>query len=72
MAVRQTDPELAAWAEKENRRQEAFDRKCAATPRCAACGNSVYPYETFCELGGACYCKECVDAGTRFTEELEV
>lgn len=58
--------------EQEERRQAEWDRKCAAAPRCSCCGGSVYPYDTYTEIGDFVFCERCVSFGRRYTDDLEV
>lgn len=52
--------------------EEAWDRKCEAFPHCAECGESLYPHETYTELGEKLYCPDCIRSATHLTENLEV
>lgn len=56
----------------EELRQAKWDAKCEAFPRCAECGDSLLPHETYTELGGRLYCPDCVRSATHLTENLEV
>lgn len=56
----------------EERRQKEWDDKCDAAPRCCHCNNSVYPHDTYLEIGDMIYCEPCVAYGTKFVDELEV
>ncbi len=57
---------------QEWHRQTDFDQRCEAAPRCAQCGGSLYPYETYTALGSVLYCEECVKSNTHDVERLEV
>ena len=59
--------------ELEERRQAEWDRKCAAAPRCSCCNGSVYPYDTYAEIGDFVFCEKCMSGfNTFYTEDLEV
>ena len=62
---------LCDAAVQEGQRQAEFDAKCEAFPHCDECGGSLYPYDTYTELGGRLYCERCVSRGTRLTDNLE-
>jgi hypothetical protein len=54
------------------REQELWDRCCAAAPRCSRCGGSVYPHDTYAELGDFVFCEPCWrGADTFYCEDLE-
>lgn len=57
---------------QEVRRQAEYDTKCEAFPRCDECGGSLYPHDTYTELGGKLYCGKCVHLNTHSTDGLEV
>ena len=59
-------------AEQEDRRQAEFHAKCEAFPRCAECGGSLYPHDTYIELGDRLYCEKCVRLNTHSVDNLEV
>lgn len=51
--------------------QAAWDRKCAAAPRCSCCGGSVYPHDTYAETeNGLVFCEKCYNVF--FVEDLEL
>ena len=70
MAMRQTDPEINAWANQEEERQAVFDRKCEAAPKCSHCGESVYIGEKYLDFDGVCYCETCIKKHTEYTEGM--
>lgn len=53
-------------------REENWDKKCEAFPRCHECGESLYPHDTYTELGDHLYCAECVRNQTYPIDRLEV
>jgi hypothetical protein len=53
-------------------REAEWDRQCEDFPHCAKCGGSLYPYDTYTELGGQLYCENCVERNTHSTADLEV
>lgn len=53
-------------------REEKWDAKCEASPRCHQCKESLYPHDTYTELSGRLYCERCVKLGTHSTDSLEV
>lgn len=57
---------------REERQQAEYDAKCEAFPHCDECGGSLYPYDTYTEIGGQLYCERCVSRGTRLIDDLEV
>ena len=57
---------------QEDRRQVEYDAKCEVFPRCDECGGSLYPHDTYTELGGKLYCEKCVSDNTRLVDNLEV
>lgn len=50
--------------------QLEYDRKCEAFPRCDQCGGSLYPHDTYTELGDCLYCETCVDHNTHAVADL--
>jgi hypothetical protein len=56
---------------QENRRQEKWDKHCEDFPHCCECGNSVYPYDTYTQIGEFIFCEKCVSKGTHSIDELE-
>ncbi len=57
----------------DSRAQAEWDRKCAAAPRCSCCSGSVYPHDTYTEIGEYVFCESCMgDANTCYTDDLEV
>lgn len=57
--------------QEAERREARWDAKCAAAPRCDACGGSVYPFDTYLEIEGHIFCARCVELFTRSTGDLE-
>ena len=53
-------------------REQRWDAKCEAFPKCRLCKGSLYPYDTYTELGEHLYCQRCVNLGTHSTDSLEV
>lgn len=39
--------------------QMIWDLKCAAAPKCASCGGSVYSHDTYTRIGPYLFCEEC-------------
>lgn len=59
-----TDPD-------DSKAQAEWDRMCEAAPRCSQCGKSVYPHDTYAELGIFVFCEPCWSgADTYYTEDL--
>lgn len=56
--------------EHEEQRQADWDRKCAAAPQCSCCGGSVYPHDTYAEIGEQVFCEKCFTIC--YTDDLEV
>lgn len=50
--------------------QKEWDRKCEAFPRCDKCGGSLYPHDTYTELGDHLYCEKCIEANTHSVADL--
>lgn len=65
-------PDCCDPVTQEDRRQTDYDAKCAAFHRCAECGGSLYPYDTYTELGEQLYCEKCVKRNTHLVDNLEV
>ena len=59
-------------SDQEGRRQEGYDEKCEAFPHCEECNGSLYPHETYTEIGGHLYCEKCISQNTHFVDNLEV
>ena len=59
-------------AEQEDCRQAEWDTKCEAFPHCAECGGSLYPHDTYTEIGGHLYCGKCISENTYSVDNLEV
>ena len=57
---------------QEDRRQAEHDTACEAFPHCDECGGSLYPYDTYTELGERLYCEKCVKHNTHLVDNLEV
>ena len=56
----------------DSRQQAEWDKRCAAAPHCSRCGKSVYPHDTYAELGDFVFCEPCWNgAVTFYTEDLE-
>lgn len=65
-------PDCYDPAVQEDARQAAWDAKCDAFPRCEECGGSLYPHDTYTEIGGKLYCEECIRQHTHSVDNLEV
>ena len=53
-------------------REQRWDAKCEAYPKCHQCKRSLYTCESYTELGERLYCERCVKNGTHSTDSLEV
>lgn len=40
--------------------QLIWDLRCAAAPKCACCGGSVYTYDTYTRIGDYRFCERCM------------
>ena len=47
---------------QEERRQAAYDLKCARYPECACCKRSIYRGATYRRIGDLFFCEDCNDA----------
>lgn len=65
-------PDCYDPAAQEDRRQAEHDAKCEAFPRCDECGGSLYPHDTYTEIGGHLYCEKCISDNTHLVDNLEV
>lgn len=41
-------------------RQLIWDLRCAAAPKCADCGVSIYTYDTYTQIGAYQFCERCM------------
>lgn len=57
---------------QEEQRQAEWDAKCEAFPHCDECGGSLYPHDTYTEIGGHLYCEKCISNNTHLVDNLEV
>lgn len=65
-------PDCYDPAVQEDRRQAEYDAECEAFPHCDECGGSLYPHDTYTEIGGHLYCEKCIRLNTHLVDNLEV
>lgn len=65
-------PDCYDPAVQEDRRQGEYDTTSEAFPHCDECDGSLYPYDTYTEIGGKLYCEKCISNNTHLVDNLEV